>query len=42
MGGEAAALSIEESVPGIVDIVEREAGSHRQAFLDYQGREIGW
>ena len=42
MGGEAAALSVEESVAGIVDVVEREAGSHRHAFLDYQGREIGW
>jgi hypothetical protein len=42
MGGEAAALSVGESVPGIADVVEREAGSHRHAFLDYLGREIGW
>jgi NAD(P)-dependent dehydrogenase (short-subunit alcohol dehydrogenase family) len=41
MGGPQAPLSIEESVRGLADVLERpHAAEHR--FLDYTGREIPW
>ena len=42
MGGANAAVSVEESVRGLADVVEREAGKHRHAFIDWQGREPAW
>ncbi len=41
MGGEAAPLSVEESVRGLADVIERDhAPGHR--FVDYQGQTIPW
>jgi NAD(P)-dependent dehydrogenase (short-subunit alcohol dehydrogenase family) len=41
MGGTAAPLSVEESVKGLADVLERHDGqAHR--FLDYSGRAIPW
>ena len=42
MGGPAAAVGIEESVAGLVDVLEREKGSLKHKFLDYRGAEIAW
>jgi NAD(P)-dependent dehydrogenase (short-subunit alcohol dehydrogenase family) len=42
MGGPAASLSVEESVSGIVDVLEARAGSGRHGFVDYRGREVAW
>ncbi len=42
MGGPNAAVSIEDSVRGIADVLERERGSGRHKFLDYQGNAIPW
>ena len=42
MGGPNAAVSIEDSVRGIADVLERERGSGQHKFLDYQGNAIPW
>jgi hypothetical protein len=42
MGGPNAAVSIENSVRGIADVLERERGSGQLKFLDYQGNAIPW
>lgn len=41
MGGDNAALSVEESVSGLIDVIEaNRAPGHR--FLDHQGTELPW
>ena len=42
MGGRGASLSVEESVRGIVDVLEGRAGTGRHGFVDYRGREVEW
>jgi len=42
MGGRGASLSVEESVRGIVDMLESRAGTFRHGFVDYRGREVVW
>jgi len=42
MGGPDAPLSVEESVRGIVDVLERRAGTGRHGFVDYRGRDVAW
>ena len=42
MGGRGAALSVEESVRGIVDVLESRAGIGRHGFVDYRGRDVDW
>ncbi|HZT86765.1 MAG TPA: SDR family oxidoreductase [Stellaceae bacterium] len=42
MGGAGAPLSVEESVRGIVDVLEARAGSGRHGFVDHRGRELPW
>ena len=42
MGGAGAPLSVEQSVRGIVDMLERRAGTGRHAFIDYRGHELAW
>src|SRR5215472_15700564 len=42
MGGRSATLSVEESVRGIVDVLESRAGTLRHGFVDYRGRDISW
>jgi NAD(P)-dependent dehydrogenase (short-subunit alcohol dehydrogenase family) len=42
MGGRSATLSVEESVRGIVDMLERRTGTGRHGFVDYRGREVAW
>src|SRR5258707_9085221 len=42
MGGRSASLSVEESVRGIVDVLESRAGSFQHGFVDYRGREVAW
>lgn len=41
MGGEAAPLSIHESVRGLANVLERDRSQPHQ-FLDYQGKELPW
>ena len=42
MGGRGAPLSVEESVRGIVDMLEGRAGTGRHGFVDYRGRDVDW
>jgi NAD(P)-dependent dehydrogenase (short-subunit alcohol dehydrogenase family) len=42
MGGRSASLSVEESVRGIVDMLESRAGTGRHGFVDHRGREVEW
>jgi hypothetical protein len=42
MGGTAAALSIEESIPRVVDVVSAQRGKPGLQYLNYQGRTVGW
>ncbi|MBV9154570.1 MAG: SDR family oxidoreductase [Alphaproteobacteria bacterium] len=42
MGGRSATLSVEESVRGIVDVLEHRAGTGRHGFVDYRGRDVPW
>ncbi len=42
MGGPNAALSVEESVKGIADVIEAKAGTLDHGFYDYAGKTIPW
>lgn len=42
MGGENAALSIEESIPRVVDTLLAASGTSGLRFLDYTGRTVRW
>jgi NAD(P)-dependent dehydrogenase (short-subunit alcohol dehydrogenase family) len=42
MGGQAAAVSVEDSVAGMVAVIEAQSGAHQHRFLDYTGKELPW
>jgi len=42
MGGPHAPLAVEDSVPGLVRVLEARAGSNRHGFVDYTGAELDW
>lgn len=42
MGGPQASLSIEQSIPRVVDTVSSQAGIAGLQYLDYQGRTVPW
>lgn len=42
MGGAAAPLSVEESVVGLVTVIEAAAGARDCRFVDYQGESLPW
>jgi len=42
MGGRGASLSVEESVRGIIDVLESRAATGRHGFVDYRGRDVAW
>jgi hypothetical protein len=42
MGGPGASLSIEESIPGVVDAVESNLGRAGLRFIDNRGRTLSW
>lgn len=42
MGGPDALLSIEESIPRVVDVIAAQAGKAGLRYLDYQGQAIAW
>ncbi len=42
MGGPSAAVSVEESARGMVDVMLARRGAHRHLFLDYTGKPIEW
>jgi NAD(P)-dependent dehydrogenase (short-subunit alcohol dehydrogenase family) len=42
MGGGHAPLAVGDSVRGIIDVVERRAGTLHHGFVDHRGRELAW
>ena len=42
LGGAAAPLTIDQSVPGVVDTIQAQAGQGGLQYLDYQGRTVSW
>ena len=42
MGGPNATIGLEESVPGVVDLIEREIGTGGHRFLDWRGEVVPW
>ena len=42
MGGPNATLSVEQSVKGIADVIEKKAGTLEHGFYDYSGATIPW
>ncbi len=42
MGGEAAPLSIEQSIPSLTDMLERRRGTGGVAFVNYEDRDLAW
>ena len=42
LGGDGAPIEVEDSVPGLADIVEKARGTGRHAFLDYKGQTLPW
>jgi NAD(P)-dependent dehydrogenase (short-subunit alcohol dehydrogenase family) len=42
MGGESAAVSVEDSAAGMVAVMEAQSGAHQHRFLDYTGKELPW
>lgn len=42
MGGPQGRLSIEESIPNLIDTMEAQEGKAGLQYLDYLGRQIPW
>jgi NAD(P)-dependent dehydrogenase (short-subunit alcohol dehydrogenase family) len=42
LGGPGARLTIGESIPGVVDTIEAQAGHGGLQYLDYQGQAVRW
>lgn len=42
MGGANADLSIDESIPRVVDVLNGRSGSPGLVYVDYQGRTVAW
>jgi NAD(P)-dependent dehydrogenase (short-subunit alcohol dehydrogenase family) len=42
MGGSNAPLSVEESVPRLVEVIGAQSGKGGLSFLDYRGRTVPW
>jgi NAD(P)-dependent dehydrogenase (short-subunit alcohol dehydrogenase family) len=42
MGGPAASLGIEESIPRVVDTITAQSGKPGLQYLDYRGRTVRW
>jgi NAD(P)-dependent dehydrogenase (short-subunit alcohol dehydrogenase family) len=42
LGGPAAPLTIGQSIPGVADTIDAQAGKGGLQYLDYQGRTVRW
>jgi NAD(P)-dependent dehydrogenase (short-subunit alcohol dehydrogenase family) len=42
LGGPAAPLAIDQSIPGVVDTIEAQAGQGGLQYLDYRGQTVSW
>jgi NAD(P)-dependent dehydrogenase (short-subunit alcohol dehydrogenase family) len=42
LGGPAAPLTISQSIPGVADTIQAQAGKGGLQYLDYQGKTVAW
>jgi NAD(P)-dependent dehydrogenase (short-subunit alcohol dehydrogenase family) len=42
LGGPAAPLTIDQSIPGVADAIEAQAGHGGLQYLDYRGQTVAW
>jgi NAD(P)-dependent dehydrogenase (short-subunit alcohol dehydrogenase family) len=42
LGGPGARLTIDQSIPGVVDTIEAQEGKGGLQFLDYRGQTVPW
>ncbi|HEV2635348.1 MAG TPA: hypothetical protein VGX23_09400 [Actinocrinis sp.] len=42
LGGPGARLTVDQSIPGVADTIEAQAGRGRLHYLDYQGQTVAW
>jgi NAD(P)-dependent dehydrogenase (short-subunit alcohol dehydrogenase family) len=42
LSGPGARLTIDESIPGLVSVIEEQRGSEGLQYLDYQGNTVAW
>ncbi|WP_234440697.1 hypothetical protein [Streptomyces rimosus] len=42
LGGPSARLTIDESIPGVVETINAQTGKGGLQFLDHQGRTVRW
>ena len=42
LGGPRAPLTVDQSIPGVVNTIEAQAGKGGLQYLDYQGRTVSW
>jgi NAD(P)-dependent dehydrogenase (short-subunit alcohol dehydrogenase family) len=42
LGGPGAPLTIDQSIPGVVDTIEAQAGQGGLQYLDYRGKTVSW
>jgi NAD(P)-dependent dehydrogenase (short-subunit alcohol dehydrogenase family) len=42
MGGSSAALSVEESIPGVVDVITTQSAKRGLRYLNYRGETVRW
>jgi NAD(P)-dependent dehydrogenase (short-subunit alcohol dehydrogenase family) len=42
LGGPAAPLTIDQSIPGVADTIEAQAGRGGLQYLDYRGQTVAW
>jgi NAD(P)-dependent dehydrogenase (short-subunit alcohol dehydrogenase family) len=42
LGGSGAPLTIDQSIPGVADTIEAQAGRGGLQYLDYRGRTVAW
>ena len=42
LGGPGAPLTVEESIPRVVDTIEKHSGEGGLQYLDYQGQTVRW
>jgi hypothetical protein len=42
MGGPEAMLGVEDSIPGVVDVIASRSDRPGLCYLDYRGRTVRW
>ena len=42
LGGPGAPLTVDQSIPGVADTIEAQAGQGGLQYLDYRGQTVAW